>query len=381
VSQKNLNLHKITGFCNLYLLILNTSRKNMSFEIKINKTSDSRINQFDENNIQFGRMYADHMLIAHYEDGKWSNPEILPYGNLSLSPATTFIHYGQSIFEGIKAYKDASGNARIFRPYDNWKRMNKSANRMALPEVPEEIFIGGLHKLIEMDQAWIPSVPGSSLYIRPFLFATDEFIGVRPATKFTFMIITSPAAAYYNKPVSIYVQDEYIRAFPGGIGETKAAGNYGACMYPAQQIQRRGYDQILWTDGFEHKYVQEIGTMNVFFYIGDTLITPNLDTRTILAGVTRDSVIKLCKEKGIKIEERPISLDEIFGAHEAGTLHEAFGTGTAASVSSIGKLTYNDRTIELKPLEQWDLMNWVKTTLDDIRYGRKEDTHGWIFPI
>jgi branched-chain amino acid aminotransferase len=291
------------------------------------------------------------------------------------------MHYGQAIFEGVKAYKNPQGKAQIFRPQDNWKRMNKSAARMAMPDVPEEIFVEGMRKLIELDEAWVPTEPGCSLYIRPFMIATDEFVGVRPATKFTFLIITSPAAAYYSKPVSIFVHDEYVRAFPGGIGFTKAAGNYGASMFPDQQIKKMGYDQILWTDGFEHKYVQEIGTMNVFFVIGDTVITPDLVGGTILAGVTRDSVITLLKEKGIKVEERPISIDEIEAAYKNGTLKEAFGTGTAASVAPIGKLTFHTDVMELRPVEEWDTMNWIKSTLDDIRYGRIEDNHGWVLPV
>lgn len=353
----------------------------MALEIKINKTPQSRIGLLDEKNINFGRLYSDHMLVAHYENGEWQTPEILPYGDITMSPATTFIHYGQSIFEGIKAYKNADGGAQIFRPIDNWKRFNRSAERMALPQVPEELFMGGLKKLIELDQDWIPSEPGSSLYIRPFLFATDEFIGVRPATKFTFMIITSPAGAYYSKPVSIFVHDEYVRAFPGGTGFAKNSGNYGACMYPAQQIQKMGYDQILWTDGFEHKYIQEIGTMNVFFVIGDKVITPDLVGGTILEGVTRDSVIKLLKEKGITVEQRPIAINEIEIAYKNGTLKEAFGTGTAASVAPIGKITFHSDLMELRPVAQWEHMNWIKTTLDDIRYGRIADEHGWLLKL
>lgn len=353
----------------------------MAFEIKINPIANSRINEFDQNNIQFGRLYSDHMLIAHYEDGAWGNPEIVPFANLSLSPATTFMHYGQAIFEGVKAYKDANGNARIFRPEDNWKRMNRSAERMAMPDVPKEIFVEGMRKLIELDQAWVPTGAGCSLYIRPFMIATDEFVGVRPATKFSFIIITSPAAAYYSKPVSIFVHDEFVRAFPGGIGFTKAAGNYGASMYPDQLIKKMGYDQILWTDGFEHKYVQEIGTMNVFFVIGDKVITPDLVGGTILEGVTRSSVITLLKEKGVTVEERPISISEIEAAYKNGTLKEAFGTGTAASVAPIGKLTFHTDVMQLRPVEEWETMNWIKTTLDDIRYGRIEDNHGWILTV
>jgi branched-chain amino acid aminotransferase len=353
----------------------------MELDIKISKTPNSRISEFNQENIQFGKQYSDHMLVAHYEDGAWGTPEIIPFANLSLSPATTFMHYGQAIFEGVKAYKDANGKARIFRPQDNWKRMNKSAHRMAMPDVPEELFVEGMRKLIEIDEAWVPTAAGSSLYIRPFMIATDEFVGVRPATKFTFLIITSPAAAYYSKPVSIFVHDEYVRAFPGGIGFTKAAGNYGASMYPDQQIKKMGYDQILWTDGFEHKYVQEIGTMNVFFVIDGKVITPDLNSGTILAGVTRDSVITILKERGIIVEERPISIDELEEAYKNGKLTEAFGTGTAASVAPIGKLTFHTDEMQLRPVEEWEIVNWVKTTLDDIRYGRVADTHGWILPV
>lgn len=349
----------------------------MSLEIKVSKISKSRIGDFDQNNIKFGHLYADHMLVAHYENGQWGQPEIIPFGNLSMHPATTFIHYGQSIFEGVKAYKDENGKVRIFRPEDNWKRLNVSAARMAMPDVPREIFVDGMKALIELDKNWVPDAYGNSLYIRPFLFATDEYIGVRPATKFTFMIISSPSAAYYSKPVSIYVQNEFVRAFPGGIGFTKAAGNYGASMFPTQEIQKKGYDQILWTDGFEHKFVQEIGTMNVFFVIGDKVITPNL-SNTILAGITRDSVIKLLYEKGVVVEERPISIDEIEEAYKNGQLKEAFGTGTAASVAPIGKLTYKEDVMELPSVDKYEVMNWIKVTLDDIRYGRKDDTHGWI---
>jgi len=349
-------------------------------DIHVQKVEKSRINQLDPNNIQFGKLYADHMLIANYEDGEWKQPEIVPFGNLSLSPATTFMHYGQAIFEGVKAYKDADGNAVIFRPQDNWKRMNRSAHRMGMPDVPEELFIEGMRELVKLDKNWIPTGEGTSLYIRPFMIATDEFIGVKPAEKFSFIIITSPAGPYYARPVNIFVQDQYVRAFPGGIGFTKAAGNYGASMYPTMEIRKMGYDQILWTDGLEHKYVQEIGTMNVFFVIGDKVITPNLG-ETILAGVTRDSVITLLREKGVTVEERPLSIDEIVGAYKNGTLKEAFGTGTAASISHIAELTYHDLHIVLPEEKNWEVSDWVKQEMNDIRYGRKADTHGWIVKL
>lgn len=348
-----------------------------AMDIIVNKVEKSRINQLDPNNIQFGKLYADHMLVAHYENGEWKQAEIVPFDNLSLSPATTFMHYGQAIFEGVKAYKDQDGNPVIFRPHDNWKRMNRSAERMAMPDVPEELFVEGMRQLVELDKAWIPTGDGTSLYIRPFMIATDEFIGVKPAEKFTFLIITSPAGPYYSKPVSIYVQDKYVRAFPGGIGFTKAAGNYGASMYPTMKIREMGYDQILWTDGYEHKYVQEIGTMNVFFVIGDKVITPNTG-ETILEGVTRDSVITVLRDKGIVVEERPISIDEIVAAYKAGELKEAFGTGTAASISHIAELTYHDNKMVLPNVENAEISEWVKKELNDIRYGRKEDRHGWI---
>ena len=352
-----------------------------NLDVQIDKTEHSRINELDFNNLQFGKLYSDHMLVAYYNDGVWGKPVIQPFANLSLSPATTFMHYGQAIFEGVKAYKDPQGNPVIFRPQDNWKRMNRSAARMAMPDVPESLFVDGMRELISIDRDWIPSADGTSLYIRPFMLAIDEFVGVKPAEKFAFIIITSPAGPYYNNPVSIYVQDQYVRAFPGGIGFTKAAGNYGMSMYPTQMIKKMGYDQILWTDGYEHKYVQEIGTMNVFFVIGDTAITPDITQDTILEGVTRNSVIALLREKGMKVEERPLSIDEIAEAHANGQLKEAFGTGTAASITPIAKLTYHDQTMELPDVNQWDTTNWLKQELSDIRYCRKADNHGWICKV
>jgi branched-chain amino acid aminotransferase len=357
---------------------LDIQEKNMNFKVK--KVESSRIGQMDPEHVQFGKLYSDHMFIAYYENGAWKQPSIVPFSNLSLSPATTFFHYGQAIFEGVKAYKDPNGNPIVFRPYDNWKRMNRSAERMAMPAVPEEFFIEGIRQLVDLDRDWIPTAEGTSLYIRPFMVATDEFIGVKPAERFTFMIITSPAGPYYAKPVSIFVQDEYVRAFPGGIGFTKAAGNYGASMYPTMKIKEMGYDQILWTDGFEHKYVQEIGTMNVFFVIGNKAITPDLKD-TILEGVTRDSVITLLREKGLTVEERPISIDEIVTAYNEGQLKEAFGTGTAASIAPIADLTYRDQKMTLPPVESWENANYVKEELGAIRYGRKEDTHGWVYKV
>ena len=321
------------------------------------------------------------MLICDFEDGAWQEPSIVPYGDITMSPATTFIHYGQSLFEGIKAYRRKNGEVAIFRPRDNWARFNVSARRMAMAEVPEELFMEGMRKLIEIDKDWVPDSEGSSLYIRPFMFGTDAFIGVKPADTFRFMIITSPAGAYYSKPTRIYVQNKFVRAFPGGIGFTKAAGNYGACMLPMLETKKLGYDQILWTDGYTHKNVQEIGTMNVFFVFGNTVVTPDLSEGTILAGVTRDSVIRLLREKGMSVEERAISIEEIETNYRNGQLKEAFGAGTAAVIAPISELFYNGETLMLPPVETWDVSNFIKKELADIRYGNIPDTHSWMYKV
>jgi branched-chain amino acid aminotransferase len=349
--------------------------------ITTDKVLDSRANQVDPANIQFGKTYSDHMLVADCIDGIWQDPKIVPYGNISMSPATTFIHYGQSIFEGIKAYKNKEEEVSIFRPYDNWTRFNRSAERMAMPHVPEDIFIGGMKELVSLDRDWVPTSEGCSLYIRPFMFATDEFIGVKPAENFRFMIITSPAGAYYSKPTRIYVQKKYVRAFPGGIGFTKAAGNYGATMLPTLEIKNLNYDQILWTDAIEHKFVQEIGTMNVFFVLGNKVITPDLSEGTILAGVTRDSIIKLLKERGIIVEERPLSMQEIVDSYKKGEFREAFGAGTAAVIAPIAELFYEGETIYPASQEKWEISNWLKKELIDIRYGAVADRHHWMYKV
>lgn len=349
--------------------------------IKITNVAESRVNELDSSNLQFGKQYSDHMLICDFEDGVWQEPSIVPYGDITMSPATTFIHYGQSLFEGIKAYRRKNGEVAIFRPRDNWARFNVSARRMAMAEVPEELFMEGMRKLIEIDKDWVPDSEGSSLYIRPFMFGTDAFIGVKPADTFRFMIITSPAGAYYSKPTRIYVQNKFVRAFPGGIGFTKAAGNYGACMLPMLETKKLGYDQILWTDGYTHKNVQEIGTMNVFFVFGNTVVTPDLSEGTILAGVTRDSVIRLLREKGMTVEERAISIEEIETNYRNGQLKEAFGAGTAAVIAPISELFYNGETLMLPPVETWDVSNFIKKELADIRYGNIPDTHSWMYKV
>lgn len=349
--------------------------------IKISKTAHSRIHPLHKDEIVFGKEYADHMLVCDYKDGQWQAPEIMPFGNFSMSPATSFMHYGQAIFEGVKAYRQPDGSVAVFRPFDNWQRLNVSAYRMGMPELPEEIFMEGLRQLLELDAAWVPDEAETSLYIRPFMIGMDEFIGVRSSESYRFAIITSPAGAYYNKPVRIYVQDKYVRAAKGGIGFTKAAGNYGASMLPTSEVRKMGYDQNLWTDAVENKYVQEIGTMNVFFIVDGVALTPDLNSGTILAGVTRDSIITLLKENGIKVEERAVSIEELATAARNGTLTEAFGSGTAASMSYISDLTYKGEQLNLPEIATWTISPKIKAQLDDIRYGRVEDTHGWRFKV
>ena len=349
-------------------------------DINITKVEHSKLNELNLNNIPFGKYFTDHMLEMDFEDGEWKQPEIKPYQPLLLAPSLAALHYGQAIFEGVKAYRHADGEAYIFRPLDNLKRLNVSAERMQMPQVPEDIFMEGLRLLIELDKNWIPNQPDHSLYIRPFMFSSDEMIGVRPSEKYKFMIILSPTGPYYTAPMRIYVEEKYVRAVPGGVGYAKAAGNYGAAMYATAEAKKIGYDQVLWTDAFEHKYVQECGTMNVFFIIGNTAITPGLESGTILAGVTRNSAITVLKDMGFTVEERPLSIDDIIDAHKAGLLYEVFGTGTAATISLIKELRYKDYVMDFDT-DRWKTAPELKRQLNGIRYGEIPDTYGWMFKI
>lgn len=349
-------------------------------DFNITKIERSKLNDINLDNIPFGKYMTDYMLEVDYENGKWQTPEIKPYQPLLMAPSLAAIHYGQSIFEGVKAYKNADGEPYIFRPLDNFKRFNKSAERMQMPTIPEEIFIDGMKQLIKLDINWIPAKDEHSLYIRPFMFSTDETIGVKPSENYKFMIILSPTGPYYSTPMRIYVEEQYVRAVPGGIGFAKAAGNYGGSMFPTAQAKLKGYDQVLWTDAFEHKYVQECGTMNVVFIIGNTAVTPDLSTGTILDGVTRDSVIVLLKEMGLSVEERPLNIDEVIEAHKAGTLKEVFGTGTAATISLIKELRYKDYVMDFE-VEKWEVAPKVKKMLNDIRYGKSSDNNGWMMKL
>lgn len=349
-------------------------------EIPVQKVSKSKLSEINLENLPFGKYFTDYMLEADYIDGEWKNVVIKPYGPFSISPSMAAIHYGQAIFEGIKAYKDREGNPYIFRPYDNYKRFNISAERMQMPTVPEEIFMDGMKQLVKLEQNWIPMTEDHSLYIRPFMFSSDEMIGVRPSDSYKFMIILSPSGPYYSAPMKIWVEEKYVRAVPGGVGAAKAAGNYGAAMYATAQAKKKGYDQVLWTDPFEHKYVQECGTMNVFFVIGDTAITPDLGEETILAGVTRQSVIELLKEKGLKVEERSLGMDEIIKAYEAGQLREVFGTGTAATISLIKELCYKEVSMKFD-VDSWTVAPSIKQKLNDIREGRISDENSWMVKL
>lgn len=349
-------------------------------EIQVTRAAQSKLPQLDINNLPFGKHFTDHMLEADYINGEWKNVEIKPYQPLVISPANAALHYGQSIFEGIKAYRLENGEVAIFRPYDNFNRFNISAQRIAMPEVPEEIFVEGMKQLVALDSDWVPDKDDYSLYIRPFMFASDEVIGVKPSENYKFMILLSPTGPYYAAPMRIYVEEEFVRAVPGGVGYAKVAGNYASSLYPTAQARLKGYDQVLWMDAVEHKYVQEIGTMNVFFIIDNIVITPNLSAGTILAGVTRDSVIKVLEDMGIKVEERPLGIDEIADAYQAGKLSEVFGTGTAATISKIRELKYKDLIMQFDT-DQWKICPEVKNRMDAIRYGHTADIHDWMVTV
>lgn len=352
----------------------------VSADFPIIKAERSKLPDVNLENLPFGRIFTDYMLEADYDEGEWKNVTIKPYQPLVMAPSSAVLHYGQAIFEGIKAYKDEQNNAYVFRLYDNFKRFNVSAARLEMPAVPEEIFVEGIKQLVALEKAWIPSGEDHSLYIRPFMIATDEMIGVKPSDSYKFMVILSPTGPYYAKPMRIYVEEYFVRATKGGIGFVKAAGNYAVSLHPTEEAKKKGYDQVLWTDSEEHKYVQEIGTMNVMFIIGDAVVTPDLESGTILGGVTRNTVLTLLKEMGLTVEERPVSIDELMEAYKAGTLKEVFGTGTAATVSPIKEMRYKDFVMKFD-IDQWKISPEVKKILDDIRASKVEDKHGWMVKV
>jgi branched-chain amino acid aminotransferase len=351
-----------------------------SYGIRVTKVERSKLNDIPLENIPFGKYFSDHMLEADYENGEWKNVEIKPYQPLLLSPSVAALHYGQAIFEGIKAYKDVNGQTFIFRPHDNHRRFNVSAARVQMPSVPEEIFIEGMRKLVDLDKNWIPAKEDHSLYIRPFLFASDEMIGVKPSDTYKFLIILSPTGPYYSAPMRIYVEEYYTRAAPGGVGYAKVAGNYAASMHATAEARKKGYDQVLWTDAKEHKYVEEIGTMNVFFIINGKAVTPDLSTGTILSGVTRDSAIQVMRDMGMEVEETRVNMDQVAAAYKAGQLTEVFGTGTAATISLLKELKYHDVVMTFDE-QNSKVATEVKKRLDRIKNGSAEDRHGWMFAV
>ncbi len=349
-------------------------------DISVTKVERTKLQDLNMDHLPFGKYFTDHMLEADYENGEWKSVEIKPYQPLLLEPSLAALHYGQAIFEGIKAFKNESGEPFIFRPLENFKRFNLSAARMDMPAVPEEIFIEGMRRLIKLDQNWIPARKDHSLYIRPFMFATDAMLGVKPSSTYKFMIILSPAGPYHAAPMKIFVEEKYTRAAPGGVGFSKNAGNYGGSLLAATEAKKMGYDQVLWTDAFEHHWLQEVGMMNVFFLINNKAVTPSLEEGTILAGITRDSVMTLLGEMGIPVEERRISIEEVMDAYKKGELQEVFGTGTAAIISMIKELRYRDTIMEFD-VEKWKVCKEVKQRLTDIRSGKLPDSHHWMMKI
>jgi branched-chain amino acid aminotransferase len=349
-------------------------------QITIQKTPTSRLSEVDFDNLAFGRTFADHMLVAEYADGAWQSVQIQPYGPLSYQPAMMSIHYGQAIFEGMKAYRSKQGEVLVFRPEENMKRFNKSAVRMCMPEVPEEIFLGGLKQLIQLDNAWVPEKEGCSLYIRPFMFATDEYVGVSPSTTYKFIIFNCPVGSYYSKPLRVRVETEYIRSAKGGVGFAKNAGNYGGSLFPTIEANKAGYDQIIWTDAATHQYVEEAGTMNLLFIINGALVTaPTGDT--ILDGVTRKSVIQIAKDWGVEVQERLLSVKELVEGISSGAVTEAFGAGTAAVIAPIQTIGFEGKDYELPARKESDFSAKVFNEISQIRLGEIADTRGWIYKI
>ena len=353
-------------------------------DIRVVKTDSPKQIPGPDDPLTFGTIFTDHMFVMNYEEGKgWYDPRIVPYGPFSLDPSAMVFHYGQEMFEGLKAYKSDDGRTLLFRPDKNIWRANKTNRRICIPEIPDEDFLQAIKAIVKMDEAWIPHKPGTSLYIRPFIIATDPFLGVRPSSTYIFCIILSPVGAYYPEglnPVKIWIEDEYVRAVRGGIGEAKTGGNYVASLRSQVKAHDEGYSQVLWLDGVERRYIEEVGAMNIFFKINGTVITPMLNG-SILPGVTRDSVIQLCKDWGVPVEERRISIDEIFEAHKNGTLEEVFGTGTAAVISPVGQLRWEDHIMKVQDGGIGPYSQKFYDTITGIQLGSIPDPHGWTVEV
>ena len=348
-------------------------------EIKVTKTTAPK-EKPPVDSLGFGVYFTDHMFVMDYTEGKgWHDPQIVPYGSVALDPSCMVFHYGQSVFEGLKAYKADDGGVLLFRPHSNMKRINISNDRLCIPQIDEEFAVDAIKELVQIDRDWIPEGKGTALYIRPFIFATDPQVGVHPAKTYKFFVILSPVGAYYKEglnPVKIYVEDQYVRAVRGGIGFAKTAGNYAASLKAQAVAEEKGYTQVLWLDGVEKKYIEEVGTMNVFFKINGTVITPALNG-SILAGITRDSSIAILKSWGVPVEERRLSIAEVYEAYDNGTLEEVFGTGTAAVISPVGELCWEGRKIEINNGEIGPLSQKLYDTITGLQSGKLEDTFGY----
>ena len=349
-------------------------------DIKITRTETPKAKPAAGQKLGFGKIFTDHMFVMNYTEGQgWHDARVEPFHNISLSPAAMVYHYGQEMFEGLKAYKGDDGEVYLFRPDMNAKRTNASNERLVIPQLPEEDFVQAVKAVVDVDRDWVPTEPGTSLYIRPFIIATDEFLGVAPSKTYLFMIILAPSGAYYESglaPVGIWIEDEYVRAVRGGIGYAKTGGNYAASLIAQQKAHDAGYSQVLWLDGVERKYIEEVGAMNIFFKIAGKVVTPALNG-SILPGITRNSVIELCKSWGYEVEERKISADELIEAQKNGTLEECWGTGTAAVISPVGKLRYVDEVMTINGGEIGQLSQKLYDTITGIQTGKLEDPRGW----
>lgn len=351
----------------------------MENKFHITKTNHSRIEATDFENLKFGTVFSDHMFEADFKDGKWSKGVIRPLENLSFHPAMVALHYGQSIFEGMKAFKNVDGEPVLFRPELHAQRLNKSAARLCMPDFPEQDFVDALKVLIDIDKKWLSDVEGSSLYIRPFMYASESFLGVRAATEYKLLIFTMPVNKYYSHPVSLIAEEKYVRAAQGGVGEAKASGNYAASLLPAKLAKEKGYDQALWLDGKEFKYIQEVGTMNIFFVLDGVVVTPATDG-AILKGITRKTLIEICKDMDIPVEERKISIDELIEAGQAGKIEEVFGAGTAAVVSHVNRMKLKEYEFNFE-IKEDSISKKLKKQLANIRTGKVEDKFNWVVPV
>lgn len=353
-------------------------------DIRIERTQNPKTKPTDESKLGFGNYYTDHMFIMNYDEGQgWHDARIVPYGPVELDPAAMCLHYGQEVFEGLKAYRTADGEIRLFRPDKNMARLNLSNERLCIPAIDEEFAVEAIKALVKVDEDWIPTAEGTSLYIRPFIFATDAHVGVHPAKHLLFMIILSPVGAYYPEglnPVKIYVETKYVRAVKGGMGFTKTGGNYAASLKAQDEADKAGYTQVLWLDGVERKYVEEVGTMNVFFVLDGEVVTPNLQG-SILGGITRMSCLEILRSWGLNVSERRISIDELAQAYDEGRLLEAFGSGTAAVISPIGELRWGDKIMKINNGEIGEISQKLYDTLTGIQWGKIEGPEGWSVKV